>query len=177
MNQESKNLIYEVINSLINIVENSSWTVSEELKSKLKDYSTKLELALRDGEKYNGWTNYETWNMHLILSNTQALSNDIHGFLKMEIADYNTEDKPFSSLTNHAKRDVLYEIADSLKEYIQNMYTHEIATTEFNTINTMEIIAVDCEVWTYRDFQEIDWNSIVKAFLEDYLHESGYKEE
>ncbi|MFA5307519.1 MAG: hypothetical protein WC365_08780 [Candidatus Babeliales bacterium] len=174
MNQESKNLIYEVINQL----------KSDKLLpfgTSRKDYDatliSKLETALRDMDKYNGWPNYETWNMHLILSNTQALSNDIEGFLKIEMADYNTEDKPFSSLTNQAKRDVIYEIADSLKEYIQNMFTHEITTTEFNTINTMEIIAVDCEVWTYRDYQEIQWLPIVKAFLEDYLREAGYKEE
>jgi hypothetical protein len=171
MNQESRNLIYEVINRLKNNPNNYNALVNN------KELIDKLETALRDGEKYNGWANYETWNMHLILSNNPPLDNDIRGFLQREINDHITEDKPFSSLTNQAQRDILYEIAENLKQYIQDNCTEEITTRQFNTINTMEIIAVDCEVWTYRDYQEIQWLPIVKAFLENYLRENGYKEE
>jgi len=161
MNQESRNLIYSVINEL-------RLDLTKHMGNKTKEWASKLETALRDMDKYNGWPNYETWNMHLILSNNQEIDNEINAFLHQELKEYNTEDIPFSSLTNQAKRDVLYEIADSLKEHIETNY-------QFN--DTDMLIKVDCEFWTYRDFQEIEWLPIVKAFLEDYLKDQGYKEE
>jgi hypothetical protein len=163
MNQESKNLIYDVLNTLKDFSRRTT-----DKPNAFSELANKLELALRDGEKYNGWTNYETWNMHLILTNNQAIFNEIYGFIKQELSEYDVEDKPFSSLTNQAKQDILLEIAESLKDYIYENY-------QFN--DTDMLIKVDCEFWTYRDFQEINWYPIVKAFLEDYLREAGYKEE
>ncbi|MFA5307621.1 MAG: hypothetical protein WC365_09290 [Candidatus Babeliales bacterium] len=164
MNNESRNLIYSVINEL-------RLDLTKHMGNKTKEWASKLETALRDMDKYNGWPTYETWNMHLILSNNQELDNKINSFLHQELNEYNTEDKPFSSLTNQAKRDVLYEIADSLKEYIENTYYYNCLPTNIT------IYVIDYEAWTYRDFQEINWYAIVKAFLEDYLREIGFKED
>jgi hypothetical protein len=56
-----------------------------------------------------------------------------------------------------------------LKEDIEEQYSVEL--------DNVTIIKVDCEAWTQRDFQEIEWIPIVKAFLEDTLRELGYKED
>jgi hypothetical protein len=38
--------------------------------------------------------------MNLILSNDQGLYNNVSEFLAVELSNYNTEDKPFSSSPN-----------------------------------------------------------------------------
>jgi hypothetical protein len=149
MNQESKNLIYEVINTLSTFPDTLNKSLTE-----------KLRLALRDGEKYNGWPNYETWNMHLILSNNHNIYTTLNEVILNEFKTY---------LSHQTKpQDALYEVAEWLKMYIEDNY-------QLN--NESFLIKVDCEYWTYRDYQEIQWLPIVKAFLEDYLRENGYKEE
>ena len=163
MNNEARNFIYDVINAI-----HTHQKAINQDGGDAYAMGIKLQHALRDGEKYNGWVNFETWNMHLILSNEQNLSNDIEAFLKTELAEYNTEDKPFSSLTNEAKKDILYDIADNLKEYIEDNFKMEAPHES--------VLHVDCEYWTYRDFQEINWIEIVKAFLEETLKEVGFED-
>jgi ferritin len=91
-------------------------------------------------EKYNGWTNYETWLMNLVLTNEQSLYNTITELVEQ----YNPLDD--------------YDLGDRLKEYIEENFT------EPNTDD--QIIHVDCERWTLRDFQEINWTEIATSFRE-----------
>lgn len=55
-------------------------------------------------EKYNGWTNYETWNVKLWLDNDQGSYND------MVFAAENAEDVA----------DTL-DLADYIREYVEEM--------------------------------------------------------
>ncbi len=97
-----------------------------------------IEGRMREEEKYNGWVNYETWLLDLILTNDQELE------LKTKAAIRNFGDK------------TVYEKADLLKHYIEENYF----------VEQYGIIRVDCESWTYRDFQEIHFEEIIRAFEE-----------
>lgn len=163
MNNESTNLIYKAINKL-----RTNWTDDDKKNANTitKEIAALLETALANQDTYNGWTNYETWLMNLVLSNEYNLNNEITDMLKTELLEYNTDDHPFSALTSDEQLTIIYDMSDNLKDYVENNYTmdgHE------------SIIHVDCEYWTYRDFQEINWISIVLAFLEYQLRAMGFK--
>ena len=87
-------------------------------------------------EKYNGWTNYETWLMNLNLTNEEDLYNEIHEMAKEEKDDY--------------------QLAENLKNFVEENFT----------IEEHDIIKL-CDVWTYRDFQEINWCEIAQSLREE----------
>lgn len=87
-------------------------------------------------EKYNGWTNYETWLMNLNLTNEESLYNEIHDMAKEEKDDY--------------------QLAENLKNFIEENFS----------IEEHDIIKL-CDVWTYRDFQEINWYEIAQSLREE----------
>ena len=103
---------------------------------------TKLRWAIEDllteDQKYNGWTNYETWLMGLVLSNEEGLYNSV-----------------LAEVEAH-KDETDYKKADYLKDHIEERFY----------IEDYSIIRVDCETWTLRDFQEINWLEIVENFQE-----------
>ena len=57
--------------------------------------------------KYNGWTNYETWNFKLWLDNDQ----DLHNYIIGEI-------KKIKSLPNDGR--ITYEVSNFLRSYIED---------------------------------------------------------
>lgn len=124
----------------------------------------------------NGWPTYETWIMHLILNKNQALSSWVHDLLVSTIniltsinADVQKEKyKPFSKMTRDIQNAILYDAGETLKDRIQEDYSVKL--------EGVTIIKVDCEAWTHRDFQQIDWCTLVKVFLKDELRALGYKE-
>ena len=118
----------------------------EEILQKYKEEKTglvttiwKIEDLIREDERYNGWVNYETWLMGLVLSNEESLYNAV-----LELLEENKEESD-------------YHKADLLKEWIEELFYNE----------DFSIIRVDCETWTLRDFQEIDFIEIVRSFKEE----------
>ena len=89
--------------------------------------------------KYNGWVNFETWLLRLNLDND-------YGLYQMCI-EYFEENKD---------QDVYY-LAEQFKDYLEELFF----------IEEHSIIKL-CDVWTYRDWQEIDFIEIVESYLEDY---------
>ena len=57
--------------------------------------------------KYNGWSNYETWNFKLWLDNDQ----DVHNYIIDEI-------KKIKSLPNDGR--ITFEVSNFLRSYIDN---------------------------------------------------------
>lgn len=88
-------------------------------------------------EKYNGYTNYETWLMALTLDNNESLMD----FCKEAVQNI----------------DDLYDAGKEIKSYIEeNYYVLEYG-----------IIYIGGNSWTERDFQEIDWTDVAECFMEE----------
>ena len=89
-------------------------------------------------EGYNGWTNYETWLLALNVDNDEGLYD-----ISRELIEQ-TKDRE------------VYEAAKELKEQLEDLTYKE-------ECNIYKI----CDSWTYRDWQEINFNEIVKSWRKE----------
>ena len=89
-------------------------------------------------EGYNGWTNYETWLLALNVDNDQGLYNLTRDFIKK------------------TKSKDVWDAAKELKEQLEEI-----------TYNEECDIYKICDNWTQRDWNEINFNEIVKSWREE----------
>ena len=98
-----------------------------------------------ENEKYNGWTNYETWNVALHIDNDES-SQNYWQETAQEIYDRCFDNADASStltVDEHAR----LELADSLKDYhdefmpeLQGAYC-DLLTAALSDVNWQEIAA------------------------------------
>jgi hypothetical protein len=111
---------------------------------------------MEDQHRYNGWANYETWAVHLHLTNEQG-SDSYWREAALE-AKQHAKDEPHEFWTE--EQHATYDLADRLKD--------EIAMADLP-----EIVDSDKEpALMYSDLlrcalDSVDWSEIAKAFLED----------
>jgi len=104
-------------------------------------------------EKYNGWTNYETWLLKLNLDNDQGIYTTCHDWFKENY-----------KITEIEKPN-LHEIADSFKEFLEEMFFIE----EHNIYKIFD-------TWTNRDWQEINWFEIIESYIQE-LTEASWRDD
>lgn len=97
-------------------------------------------------EKYNGWTNYETWLLKLNLDNDEGTYNMMNDFVREWRTGHSIEDE--------------YELGEAIKDYLEETFY----------IEEHQIYKI-CDVWTTRDWHEIDWPEIAKAYLDETKEE------
>ena len=93
-------------------------------------------------EKYNGWTNYETWLLKLNLDNDEGTYNMMHDFVREWRTNNSIEDPQ--------------ELADAIKDYLEEIFY----------VEEHQIYKI-CDVWTTRDWNEINWYEIAEAYIAD----------
>ena len=92
-------------------------------------------------ERHNGYTNYETWLMAVLIDNDRGLQ-DICIDLVKENVRYKGE---------------FYDAGKVLEEYIgDNFFVEQYSIYHINE-----------ESWTQRDFDEIDWTDIAETLVQD----------
>lgn len=81
-------------------------------------------------KEYNGWTNYETWNMNLWLTNDSGFYEVAEDAIEVIVSDdyTDTEDKPISI----DKDDLVCKTAEWLKDYAYDVYLDEFDSAHFN---------------------------------------------
>jgi len=95
-------------------------------------------------EKYNGWTNRETWALNLWLTNDEGLYNEVLKVLK----EADKKDKKEGTK-------IIYKV-DALKEYIEDL--REEAE---DNINLREMFKDVGSLW------RVNWGEIVEGFEEE----------
>lgn len=102
---------------------------------------------------YNGWTNYETWCVHLWLTNEEGTYNHCR-----ELARQATAEAPDCEQVRRrvwtiedAKK---FTLADLLKDFIEEMNPLADGASMFTDLLNAAI-------------SEVDWHEIAEAFLED----------
>jgi hypothetical protein len=102
-------------------------------------------------QRYNGWTNYETWLVNLHLTNEGEelveLSRNI-------------------DTSKHTKNDYVYKLARYYKEHYNDLI-HEI-------IEPMPYMIKDL---TNASLQDVDWRSIAEHIAEDYYDPEDFASE
>lgn len=96
---------------------------------------------------YNGWTNYETWNVKLWLDNEQGTYSEVTGHAAGVYAEAAEDgetatDYPYST-----------NFATWLKEYVEEMRPDEPASMFSDLLSAA--------------LSEVNWNEIAVAYLDD----------
>lgn len=108
---------------------------------------------MADEKRYNGWTNYETWNVALWMGNEQG-SHRAAEEMAQESWDATGEDGTRDERMNEAKN----AIADRLKdEYEEAM------------VNLLDRAGVTSSVWAdlLAALSEVNWHEIAGNLLDD----------
>lgn len=89
---------------------------------------------------YNGWANYETWNVNLWLANDEGFYNDVTRMARRAMVA-NTHDEATA------------ELADAIQEFV----------SEVRVLNggTFGDLSED------RSFARVDWEEVAASWLED----------
>lgn len=91
-----------------------------------------------NNEKYNGWTNRETWLINLHLTNTQNIYNEVLELLKI---DYEYE----------------FQKEDKLKDFVENF----ILIDDNDEVNLLRSDLINTAL------SRVNWKEIVKSFMEN----------
>ena len=113
--------------------------------------------------KYNGWTNYETWNFKLWLDNDQDLHNYIIGEIK--------KIKAFPNKDNKA-----YEVSNFLRSYIEDNVPNLNVSTRSQSVHG----SMSDKNGFYNDIlnaalRDINTYEIAESYLEDLKEDEPEK--
>ena len=113
--------------------------------------------------KYNGWSNYETWNFKLWLDNDQDLHNYIIGEIK--------KIKAFPSQDNKA-----YEVSNFLRSYIKDNVPNLNVSTRSQSVHGL----MSDKNGFYSDIlnaalRDINTYEIAESYLEDLKEDEREK--
>jgi hypothetical protein len=97
-------------------------------------------------EGYNGYANYETWLLCLNVDNDYGLYTSVNEL----VTEYLNE--------THHDRDTAdkYDLGERIKEFLEEIYSND----------ELGIVKI-CDTWTWRDWQEIDWQEVAETRLSD----------
>lgn len=106
--------------------------------------------------RYNGWTNFETWNVSLWMDNEQG----IHDYWLEVASEIYTNEAEHPTLVGFTKKDdAIYILADRLKEYHEEqMYS------------MLEKVGLTSSVWADllgSALHEVKWQEIAENLLEN----------
>ena len=105
-------------------------------------------------EKYNGWSNYETWNAMLWINNVDGVSDSIVYQLEQQIeqfVDEGTWDE--SGYLQYAE------------QFIQDHFTDTFVYQDSNDWHEVHYGPVADAVTTY--LNQVDWREIAKSIYDD----------
>ena len=89
---------------------------------------------------YNGWTNYETWNVALWLGNEPGTYEDVRVITRRTINKYGKECE--------------YHLADELKGYVEDMMPDLGASMAADLLGAA--------------LSEVNWQEIAESYIEDF---------
>ncbi len=113
---------------------------------------------MADDKKYNGWANYETWNVALWIDNDQG-SYSMRCEMAQDAWDNAEAEKSFTRLER-----AQLNLADSLKEFVEEQNPLASDASMFSDLLGAAL-------------GEVDWYEIAGNFLEDVEKEEPEAEE
>lgn len=108
---------------------------------------------MTDGEKYNGWTNYETWAVHLWLTNEEGSYNSCHELAANAKKDA-TESEPVRKGWWTEEQGAKFPLADRLESRIKKGNPLIDQPSLYSDLLGAAV-------------GRVDWYEIAEAFLEE----------
>ena len=107
-----------------------------------------LEMIIKEDEGYQGWKNYATWGVALIIDNEQGYYN---GALEIVDVAMEKEDKDL----------IRVDIADALKEWVED----ELAPT--SQLNQMQSQLMQAAL------SDVDWMELADHYITTWKENNG----
>ena len=118
----------------------------------MTDYAAIVEEGIRDHERYNGWTNRETWNTHLWMSNDEGSYNAAREIVARHIANIPEERGPNAASEEAIRNVAISYAADELREW----WDETFAPTGASPLS---------DAWSYA-IARTDWRRVAEAFAD-----------
>lgn len=119
--------------------------------------------ATKEHEGYQGWKNYETWAVALWIDNDQGTQE----YWQDRVAEIEEE---FSGRENNDRRDVVWAVADALKDWHEEM--------AFESPNNGGLGFDDKGVFTdllRAAMGEVDWKEVAESLIQTASENAKYK--
>ena len=109
-----------------------------------------------ENRKYNGWTNYETWNLKL------WLDNSAWGIREPNVFDTNIIQGNIKKICKkqNNEKDTIYEIHKYIKEYVEKGFNNMSLKPSFYS----DVLSAS--------IREVNFYEIAESYYEDYIYES-----
>ncbi len=107
----------------------------------------------REDQRYNGWTNYETWAVNLWLTNEEPTYKYCRGLARRAATDALDCEQVRERIwtAEDAKK---FLLADQIKEFVAEMNPLADQASMFSDLTNAAL-------------SEVDWHEIAEAFLEE----------
>jgi len=118
---------------------------------------TEVREHLKQARRYNGWSNYETWSVHLVLSNEQGLAANV-----TQVVVDAMETEPDPELRVPAAADALANWVSD--EFLGDTQEHLSNDSEADRLASQLVSAA---------LSEVDWFEVAKAFAPEPVASVG----
>jgi hypothetical protein len=106
------------------------------------------------GEGYNGWTNYETWSVALILGNDPGLE----GAVRAIVDDAIENGEPSEYWTEEERK--RFRVADALKDWIEEQAEEDIDLSDRVPLSYLWLQLVTAAL------SDVDWHEVADSYIE-----------
>lgn len=104
---------------------------------------------MSESEGYNGWKNYETWNVALWLDNDEGSYNEVRRLARGVAFDHEDDDED-----DVMQRQARGDLADILKDYVTENHVPELPASMASDLLNAAL-------------SEVDWYEMAEHYLDD----------
>jgi hypothetical protein len=116
-------------------------------------------------EKYNGWTNFETWNCNLWYENLDDMAQEVFDYVVEELQASNIEE-----FTEQCKKRFIKDLSDSIENMIDD--EKEMFLGKNRNGFFADLINASLRVIDYREIASHYWDSVNKSEIESIFSDS-----
>lgn len=112
-----------------------------------------------DEQGHNGWKNYETWSVALIIDNDQRTERESRDVVRLAVMEARQDD-PEARVVDEASH-IKYRVADALKDWVERQLERNTEPSEAEPMSYLVSQLVHAALG------EVDWDEIAESFLAD----------